>query len=316
MPISFLEEQPQVEERLRARQFVREFASHRWGVFKESGFRSDPMYPAFSGLAGLSLDGGAASLALLQARSASLQRRNASVPAADYLLWALSNNLNQSASEQLVLDEQRQQELGGANSGPTTASFKGFDDQWNECRFETAPSSGSPAANAQKCLPFLVSNSNEAQAASEQQQQQQHSFNLMSADPFSYASQSMATQNSNSDGLTPSLEPNLQLAAKLPASLTNWRQLASSARFYFCGENFPAPAANQLPASGVGASGSNVNQLQHQQQNQIQPQLQAGKQMEQQHKQSTVNKQNKLCHERSALEVIKSSNDFRKLPFR
>jgi len=310
MPISFLEE-PQVDEKLRARQFVREFASHRWGLFKESGFRSDYMYPPFSSLAGL------------PSGVSKWRWSNASADAPP-LGPGYQNHSGAFLVEQL--DEVGQQHQGGGAADEPSgvgAYLRGFDDQWRECKFETSSQSGLPAVNAQNCLPYLAvghqrqQQSRAGQQGREQQQQQQQSFNLMSADPFSYSAPALSANLDSSSSaafqLPPSSQPQPQQHQALPASLAHWRQLAESASWHFCGENFPALSQNQLANGGQ-------QQMQQLQQTQQQQSLMDAQQSRQsnwfEHNQRTANKQNKLCHERSAFDIIKSSDDFKRIPSR
>lgn len=228
MPISFLEQQQsgaQENAKLKARLLVREFASHRFGVFKESGFRNDPMYPPFASLAGLSLHN----------QSTLLQR---------------------AASR-----------LESINS---TGNIRGFDENWNECAFETSPASGLPQPQSMSCAPYLVRAPTES------------SFNLMSADPFSYKP------------VSPTRGPSQQ---QVPLS---WRDISESAKWHFCGDNFPAlngPVqlidANSK-ASSAAAGGNRAAQLSHP------------------HNQLTINKQNIMCNERSAMDIIKQNEDFKR----
>ena len=242
MPISFLGQSYSAEAKLKARQLVREFASHRFGLFKESGFRSDPMYPTFASVAGL--DAGRA--------------------AAGRWAWAASA-LNRTSLET---------SSAAANETGSGSNLRGFDQNWTECQFNTSPASGLPASpQAAQCAPYLVGRPNQAQSIS---------FNLMSSDPFSYADLSQLRQAS---------------LASQPLPL-QWRELAEAAKWHFCGDNFAATTA----ASG--------------QQQQVAGGSPASPAPWFEHNQRATNKQNKMCAERSALEVIKSSEDFRRTPFR
>lgn len=135
MPISFLEQSKnqhqthhQMEAKLKARLLLREFASHRFGIFKESGFANDQIYPSFSSLAG---------------KSASLN--------ATSLLD--SSMLLQSAAN----DSQHEQLL---------AHLKGFDQHWQECNFLTSPSTGLPLPASANCLPYLAKSAAKLTASS------------------------------------------------------------------------------------------------------------------------------------------------------
>lgn len=239
MPISFLEQRNQpLDPKLKARLLVREFASYRYGIFKESGFRADPMYPPFSSLAGL---------------PAAAARRP---------LNRTHLNLVEGAS----LGNQ-----SGASGEQPQANIAGFDEHWNECSFDTQPQSGLPAAHALNCAPFFTRSSPQPSAGS---------FNLMSADPFSHVER----------------DPNQASQLANQAQPIEWRDLADSARFHFCGDNFP-PAATPSPGGGEPASGAAHKQSFS-------------------HNQLATNKQNVMCNERSAMEVIKSNDDFRRSPFR
>ena len=272
MPISFLDQQQQpqqqqqaqsppkqsnrqvLDSRLKARQFVREFASHRFGVFKESGFRSDFMYPAFSSVAGLSQQ--------LEASNAGGWQR--------WARWmANGTQLEQAGANRSEL----QQEDHSGGSG----TLRGFDEHFRECKFETSPASGLPAnAQAANCLPYLV-----------RADKSLSSFNLMSSDPFSYATAAAAASET---GAAPA-EPPVQ-----------WDELFAQTRWHFCGENFasnpsgqPAPlsAGQQADAYQPSSPLANNRLVQHE------------------HNQRAANKQNKMCQEKSVLEVIRMSDDFR-----
>jgi hypothetical protein len=279
MPISFLDQQQtsnnrsaggqlQSDSRLKARQFVREFASHRFGVFKESGFRSDFMYPPFSSVAGLGPADGQ------QPPMGGPQR------------WPRAPQNATAAGDQLEPGLQQQQLTGlGDQQQEESSALRGFDEHFRECKFDTSPASGLPAnAQAANCLPYLV-----------RADKSIGSFNLMSADPFAYAP-----------------PPTTAAAAGTPPSAANelpvqWAELAEHTKWHFCGENFanpnylPAPAAaDQAAAAGGGSSSApalgavNSHKLVHYE-----------------HNQRAANKQNKMCHDRSALEVIRWSDDFR-----
>lgn len=281
MPISFLEPKQQssastgqhLDVRLKARQLVREFASHRFGIFKESGFRNDFMYPPFVSLAGF----GSGSPSGPRSR-----------------LAANRSLLAQAQPTAIVLDnvDLAANRTGGDN-------VRGFDQNWNECTFDTAPGSGLPTGKSAACLPYLAAT---VAPGGEQQQanniaQQYHSFNLMSTDPFSYA--------------------DLAAINKLPASGSQpieWRDLADSARWHFCGDNFP-------PATSSPGSANN-SPIQTPTNNELATGREApGEAARWQrqsfaHNQLAANKQNVMCQERSAMEVIRASEDFRRTPFR
>lgn len=265
MPISFLEEtssssssvassssapspttagQPQaVDVRLKARQLAREFASHRFGVFKESGFRNDLMYPPFSSLAGL---GAQPTLARWAVPAAASNRTSGA----------------QNASQWQPMDEPQQL--------MESSQLRGFDEAWNECPFDTQPSSGLPA-NAQ-CLPYLASTTTTTATSPKAAAS---SFNLMSSDPFAY------------------------LDGPAKASVASWRQLNanSEVKWHFCGQNFAPPAHLAEPGTPATSDG-----------NQLRPSP-----VWFEHNERAPNKQNKMCQERSALDVIRSSDDFRRI---
>lgn len=262
MPISFLEQNQPLDARLKARLLVREFASHRYGIFKESGFRSDSMYPPFASLAGLGSGPGSG-------RRANSSSSRTSPAAAQLALVVVDNSpasANKSAHEQLV------------------GSIRGFDEQWNECNFDTTPNSGLPTSHSIICAPYLTRS-----PATEQQQQQRHqtaapSFNLMSTDPFSYVE--LGTK------VTGAKFANQPLPVE-------WRDLADSAKWHFCGDNFPQLVE---PAATANRE-ANIESKQQQRQSFA-------------HNQLATNKQNVMCNERSAMDVIKSNEDFRRTPFR
>ena len=229
MPVSFLEAAAQRQQtiaddaRLKARQLVREFAAYRFGLFKESGFRGDFMYPTFSALAGA---------------------------------------------------ETRPNQLAGAANrtvaGDEPLELRGFDANWAPCNFDASHSSGLPAnAQAAQCAPYLARWAGSGAAPNATNA---HSFNLMAADPFAIGAQRPQQQE----------------------DVLHWLDVADSAKWHFCGENF-APTA---------VSGGAEQATQQQPQARAQAKAFA-------HNEKTANKQNKLCSERSALDVIKSSDDFR-----
>lgn len=274
MPVSFLEQQSPMSARLKARQLVREFAAHRYGIFKESGFRHDPMYPPFSSLAGLPAP-------LNQSRRA-LARAYLDLP-----LSSTGQSQNQSQSG----DGLGEPEVAAVN-------IRGFDENWNECAFETNPANGLPAGNvAMGCMPYLSKTGDSGPLPS--------SFNLMSSNPFSYGlAESAGSRQLGAAGFR-------QLAgASQQAQPVEWRELAESASWHFCGENFPAsqPLTGSGPASG---SSKQLGELQQHQQGGQRPSRAAFP-----HNQLTSNKQNVMCQERSAMEVIKASEDFRRNSFR
>lgn len=259
MPISFLErnesaplsgepkqqQQQQHQQRhqlqdpkLKARLLAREFAAHRYGLFKESGFRNDFMYPPFASLAGLSLAG------------AGKQRLNRTLLAG---------------------------ESTSATDWPAELTLKGFDADWNECAFDTQPASGLPTSQAAGCVAYLTRVGPPSSSSSAGVSQPQ-SFNLMSADPFSHADLSARFGQQQQRPL-------------------EWRELADSIKWHFCGDNFAAPASN---GDQTTATGTIVNRHQE----------------SYAHNQQANNKQNVLCQERSAMEVIKASEDFKRAPFR
>lgn len=246
MPISFLEQSssalgnPIEDSRLKARLLVREFASHRYGIFKESGFRHDPMYPAFSSLAGLNLSAEAA---------------------------PTRSRLTVNSSEQLL----------GATNGHQAANIRGFDESWNECPFETSPASGLPTAQAAGCAPYLTKGAHSEPLT----------FNLMSSDPFSYK-QTLA-------------------AAAAKSTPLDWKDIADGAKWHFCGENFPPaqPAGPGQPTDQGKPAGKPHPQNQQQQQ-----QHQLANNPNHPHNQLAINKQNVMCAERSAMDVIRQSGDF------
>lgn len=268
MPVSFLEQNAPMDARLKARQFVREFASHRYGLFKESGFRSDFAYPPFSSMPGLDASRLAASSKWAWL-AASREPTGAATSNGSVSQQSTTNNAFGNQQQQQH-DEQQQ--------------LRGFDDHWQECQFETSPASGLPAnAHAANCAPYLVTKPAGSSSSS---------FNLMSADPFSY----------------------VDVAAERPAGAqlanqslpVHWRELENSTRWHFCGENFPlspplaANAGQQPPTPMAGAEPvvghrTTNNWFEH--------------------NQRAMNKQNRMCAERSALDVIRASEDFRRAPF-
>lgn len=233
MPISFLEQASALaaDAKLKARLLVREFASHRYGIFKESGFRADLAYPPFASLAGLA-----------PASAASAHQWRARL--APSLLAELAPEVNASDSRPPANDN----------------IVRGFDEHWAECAFDTAPTSGLPEPRAAHCAPYLT----RAPAAA--------SFNLMSSDPFAYA----------------------PLGPGGAEPVAQWRDVAETARWHFCGDNFPAGESQQAQQGP----------------NKRKPAAWF------EHNQRATNKQNKMCAERSALDVIRSSDDFRRAPFR
>lgn len=256
MPISLLETTSQLDVKLKARLLMREFASHRFGLFKESGFRSDPMYPPFSSLPG---------------HPAQQQAKSPQSRARPQNSW--------SASMQLDATSLVNQSAGG---GPSL-QMRGFDPQWNECSFDTMPANGLPAGHALQCAPFLVRPDNWSASGAEPS-----SFNLMSSDPFSY----LAAGASN------------HFRAGEQAAPLEWRDLASApdnssgAQWHFCGDQFqwPSPLGRAANLSRPPPAGSQAARHPH---NQL-----------------ALNKQNIMCNERSAMDVIRASDDFRRAHFR
>lgn len=304
MPISFLEQNLPIEPRLKARMFVREFASHRYGIFKESGFRYDYMYPPFASLPGLPTSGTAAGVsALRNNNSNSNSNRNK------------TNLLNQQGQLALIVEQASQQQHNASGSQANSneqlqASIRGFDEFWNECGFETSPASGLPTSNSINCSPYLTKPSTAEGFGSRQQSSSAsspYSFNLMSTDPFSYADLS-------------SREAQARLTSQpLPVE---WRDLSASSsasggsssdsvKWHFCGENFPLldPSA---ASSSSSASASASSLLTNEQQ--FNNRAQKGQNLA--HNQLATNKQNVMCNERSALDVIRLSEDFRRTPYR
>lgn len=219
VPISFLEQRNSAAQaaagdaRLKARQLVRELAAHRYGVFKESGFRYDYMYPPFSALAG--------------ANAASLNRSELAAPA---------------------------------------QPIRGFDERWQTCEFDAQRASGLPAPHAINCAPYQTGTTT-----------QPVSFNMMSADPISYA----------------------ELGARKQPMPLEWARdgLADGgAKWHFCGDSSNFFATTSDTAAN--------NSTQQQQQQYFA------------HNQLASNKQNVMCNERSALDVIRSHDDFRRAPSR
>ena len=318
MPISFLDQQQQqpqqptgagaasssksisqLDVRLKARQFVREFASHRYGIFKESGFRGDSMYPPFSTVAGFSAQQAQQSL-LVGLHQFKQHNNRTTAPGLEQLLaggepvWP--NGTAAAAAGALDTDEESATQL-------LQAHLRGFDEHFNECPFETSVASGLPAnAQAAKCMPYLI---RVPQAAST-------SFNLMSSDPFSYTDlrqqqQLAAAAGSGDAGVGVSSEQSIGHGT-LPVQ---WSELADQARWHFCGENFP-----------LSGSASQQQQQEQQQQHNSLAQLNNGPgrkvapMVHYEHNQRATNKQNTMCQERSALDVIRASDDFKRAPSR
>lgn len=267
MPISFLEHNTPLtsDPLLKGRLLLREFASHRYGVFKESGFRSDFAYPPFASLPGLPIG--------VQQPQLSTQHK----------LRATEFNGTQEQQQQLHHD------------------VRGFDENWNECSFDTSPASGLPLPHAARCVPYLT------RAPNNTQNGHISSFNLMSSDPFSY------TDAWRTGGTNSRLIESLGANQALPLL---WRDFAPSSdgspqiKWHFCGENFPQVSA-QTQAMG------SQQQLPQQEQNKKQMSLSQLKESQWfEHNQRAMNKQNKMCQERSAMDVIRSHEDFRRAPFR
>ena len=260
MPISFLAQSQQApDSSLAARLFVREFAAHRYGLFKESGFRNDPMYPPFSSLAGFPQ----------QSRPSWRANRTSGPASLELAGESPTGGFNQSAREQL------------------SGSVRGFDQNWNECSFETNAASGLPAQHALACAPYLARTS-----ASSGDLAQGVSFNLMSADPFSHAE----------------LAARGRLLGQQQARPVEWRELSESARWHFCGDQFAQPAGRQVSGAELAKQPALAQQQQQQQQQQVASSFA--------HNQLTSNKQNVMCNERSAMDVIRSSEDFKRTQFR
>lgn len=249
MPVSFLEDRNELDPKLKARQLVREFASHRYGVFKESGFRHDFMYPPFSSLAGV--------------------RAPASSVARQQPLGQSRQNLVQTLST--LVEANAPSTTNNNNDNHNETTIRGFNERWQDCPFETVPASGLPTGRSIACAPYL--SAGQATSGAGQRPAAPRSFNLMSSDPFAY---------------------------KLPASGAGsgplpyeYRELADGLAWHFCGENFgpasSAPADEPVKAQAAGWFA---------------------------HNQLATNKQNIMCHERSTLDVIKSSDDFRRTQYR
>lgn len=286
MPISFLEQNQPIEPRLKARMFVREFASHRYGIFKESGFRYDYMYPPFASLPGLTTPAGGATTGMFALR-------------------------NRNKTNQQLLNQQGQLALIGETSSLLSshqtnhqnnieqlqASIRGFDEFWNECSFETSPTSGLPTSNSINCAPYLTKHTEEV---GQKQSAPPSSFNLMSTDPFSYADLSSREAQAR---ITNQPLP-LEWRDLSGVSSSSTSSPSESVKWHFCGENF-TPIDN----SPSGSLTTNEQQLQ-----QFSNRLQRGLNLA--HNQLATNKQNVMCNERSALDIIKLSEDFRRTPFR
>lgn len=244
MPISFLDRAPAGQPapdgvRLKARQLVREFASHRYGIFKESGFRSDFMYPPFSSLPGLQAGGGGG-----------------------------AGPTNQSEAALLAF------ELAFEN-GTSAHELLGFDQRLEQCSFDSSSSTGLPLpGSAANCLPYLVRAPNAPS-----------SFNLMSADPFAHAPEPRAPRA----GQATAVDEALQGAKPL-----HWNeQLAELVSWHFCGESLapPPPTSAEQGLTGKARASQPPAHFVH--------------------NQRPSNKQNKMCQERSALDVIRAHDDFR-----
>lgn len=305
MPISFLEQNPTVpiETRLKARQFVREFASLRYGVFKESGFRNDYTYPPFSSVPGLT--------ASVASQGSSGSSSTGSGSRSGRWAWLTGSSQEQPQPQRTnnVLSHQLNGRTfgstiefvaaGNASAPATTPTLRGFDDQWQECTFDASPESGLPAtAHAAACAPYLIASGSTGTGA-QQSQQQPMSFNLMSSDPFSYLD--LSAQRSASAAL-----------AQQPAPLC-WRDIAEQTKWHFCGENFAAPIALVNSNNNIGTNGLHANS--------ISGLVTSSAQQQQpiwlaEHNQRAINKQNRLCAERSALDVIRASDDFRRSSYR
>lgn len=299
MPISFLEQNQAIEPRLKARMFVREFASHRYGIFKESGFRYDYMYPPFASLPGLPT--------AVAGISTVFQRNNRNK----------TNPLNQQGQLALIGEQanyyQQQhnvsaggQQTNSNNNDQLQASIRGFDEFWNECSFETSPASGLPTSNSINCSPYLTKQATETGSSGSGNKQQQSglstgpSFNLMSTDPFSYAD--LSSREAQARLTNQPLPVEWRDLSGGTSSASVGSSSSESVKWHFCGENFPLLDPSMMTSS----------MLTHEQQ--FNNRLQKGQNLA--HNQLATNKQNVMCNERSALDVIKSSEDFRRTPFR
>lgn len=314
MPISFLEQsssqsnsQQQLDVRLKARQLIREFASHRYGIFKESGFRNDFMYPPFvslpgSGVAGSSLtsqrrpsSGGFASLYHASNRTGLLAHALILDNVDSSQSFSTSTNQTTGAARNVnsAQNNPNNNNNNHNNNRNAATNVRGFDENWNECSFETTPANGLPTPQSTTCLPYLARLTNGATELATPALQLNHSFNLMSTDPFSYVDLSSINKQS-ATGAQP----------------LEWtRDLADSARWHFCGENFPLPAGLQ----GVNSGESGVGQATISNGELAPPRIQRQSFA---HNQLAANKQNVMCQERSAMEVIKASDDFHRSHFR
>lgn len=341
MPISFLEESapansnqinpnsnrnsnqmqaPSLDVKLKARLLLREFASHRYGLFKESGFRGDPAYPPFTSLPGQAAGGGPRAPANQRQHQRSASQWEASQAPA--LTW---HHLNSSGA-QLAPDQQQ-----------APFQMRGFDAQWNECSLETQAATGMPARHALECAPFLVRANCESGAhargpGAADPQLQLGGFNLMSADPFSYV------------GAHQRHAPSGAFATAAACAPLDWSELAgadgSGPKWYFCGEQFaPSNQNHRLPnSSQTGNTNSNSNQIHHQATRSNSnanananpnPNANSNKtglsgfqaasssfSINQAHNILALNKQNIMCNERNSMDIIRQSDDFKSNPFR
>lgn len=266
MPISFLEsnQNNQIDVKLKGRLLMREFASHRYGLFKESGFRSDPMYPPFSSLPGHPT-----------ATQTGSKQHQSGKSKVGQNSWSPSMQLD--ATTLMV------------NQSSPNIQLRGFDPQWNECPFDTTPSNGLPASHALQCYPYLV---RPAGANENWPNGELSSFNMMSSDPFSYVELVGPTVSHYRSGEV--------------ASPIEWRDLvsgsgdnSSSPKWHFCGEQFTSSPSSSRPQVPIGGQQARLSNQSYRHHNQL-----------------ALNKQNIMCNERSAMDIIRLSEDFRRAPFR
>lgn len=220
--------------KLKARALWRELAAYRYGIFKESGFRHDPLYPPFASTPGFATPA---------------DRPDAT-----------EDNGNDNDSLRPPLDNL----LFASRAG--LFAVAGFDESLGECGFETAPSSGLPLAKSANCLPLFVEARNESARPVHALQ----SLNLMNADPFLWLP-----------------------AAHKPALVAASAQLLDAVSFHFCGQNLANIGRQQQPTSGHSKAPQSAHF---------------------EHNSRAQNKQNLMCGERSALDVIRSHDDFKSPP--
>lgn len=296
MPISFLEQNQPIEPRLKARMFVREFASHRYGIFKESGFRYDYMYPPFACLPGLTVPASGTTVFALRNRNKTNQLLNQQGQLA---LIGETNSSHQMMQPHNGSNASSGGQMNQNNIEQLQASIRGFDEFWNECSFETSTNSGLPTSNSINCAPYLTKQTE--QEVGQKQSSQPSSFNLMSSDPFSYTD--LSSREAQARITNQPLPLEWRDLSGGGSSSSSSSAGSESVKWHFCGENF-------TPIDNSPSGSLTTNEQQQQFSNRPQRGLNLA------HNQLATNKQNVMCNERSALDIIKLSEDFRRTPFR